>query len=138
MCHLPQTVNAKLSNGEYDFNPSFEYIKPYLQDADITLLEPFADFDACMYFAANGDPAVSYHDPVKDLMLNTVMLVKLLTAVKFDRFVYFSSGAVYDTLPGEVNPGEQHTWPPSRAHLVPTVFSAARATNQRRRLRSRN
>jgi poly-gamma-glutamate capsule biosynthesis protein CapA/YwtB (metallophosphatase superfamily) len=37
MCHLPQTTNAKLSNGTYDFNPSFEYIKPYLQDADITI-----------------------------------------------------------------------------------------------------
>jgi hypothetical protein len=37
MCHLPQTNNAKLSNGEYDFNPSFEYIKPFLQDADITI-----------------------------------------------------------------------------------------------------
>ena len=37
MCHLPQTNNAKLPNGEYDFNPSFEYIKPYLQDADITI-----------------------------------------------------------------------------------------------------
>lgn len=37
MCHLPQTNNAKLSNGEYDFNPSFEYIKKYLQDADITI-----------------------------------------------------------------------------------------------------
>lgn len=37
MCHLPQTNNAKLSNTEYDFNPSFEYIKPYLQDADITI-----------------------------------------------------------------------------------------------------
>ena len=37
MCHLPQTNNAKLSNGNYDFNPSFEYIKPYLQDADITI-----------------------------------------------------------------------------------------------------
>ena len=37
MCHLPQTQNAKLANGTYDFNPSFEYIKPYLQDADITI-----------------------------------------------------------------------------------------------------
>jgi poly-gamma-glutamate synthesis protein (capsule biosynthesis protein) len=37
MCHLPQTNNAKLNNGEYDFNPSFEYIKPYLQDADMTI-----------------------------------------------------------------------------------------------------
>ncbi len=37
MCHLPQTNNAKLSNGEFNFNPSFEYIKPYLEDADITI-----------------------------------------------------------------------------------------------------
>ena len=37
MCHLPQTNNAKLSDGTFDFNPSFEYIKPYLQDADITI-----------------------------------------------------------------------------------------------------
>ncbi len=37
MCHTPQTNNARLSNGTYDFNPSFEYIKAYLQDADITI-----------------------------------------------------------------------------------------------------
>ena len=37
MCHLPQTNNAKLSDGTYDFNPSFEYIKLYLQDADLTI-----------------------------------------------------------------------------------------------------
>lgn len=37
MCHSPQTNNAKLSDGSYDFKPSFEYIKPYLQNADITI-----------------------------------------------------------------------------------------------------
>lgn len=37
MCHLPQTTNAKLSDGSYNFNPSFEYIKSYLQQADITI-----------------------------------------------------------------------------------------------------
>lgn len=37
MCHLPQTKNSKLSNGSYNFNPSFEYIKPYLQNADLTI-----------------------------------------------------------------------------------------------------
>lgn len=56
MCHLPQTNNAKLSNGEFDFNPSFEYIKPYLQDADITIgnlettfagtVQPYAGYPA--------------------------------------------------------------------------------------------
>lgn len=37
MCHKPQTTNAEVSPGVYDFKPSFEYIKPYLQDADITI-----------------------------------------------------------------------------------------------------
>lgn len=37
MCHLPQTNNARLKSGDYDFSPSFEYVKPYLQDADLTI-----------------------------------------------------------------------------------------------------
>lgn len=37
MCHKPQTNNAAIGNNSYDFNPSFQYIKPYLEDADITI-----------------------------------------------------------------------------------------------------
>ena len=37
MCHKPQTANAEVKPGVYDFSPSFEYIKPYLQDADLTI-----------------------------------------------------------------------------------------------------
>lgn len=37
MCHKPQTTNAEVKPGVHDFRPSFEYIKPYLQDADITI-----------------------------------------------------------------------------------------------------
>lgn len=37
MCHKPQTSNAEVSPGVYNFKPSFEYIKPYLQDADLTV-----------------------------------------------------------------------------------------------------
>jgi poly-gamma-glutamate capsule biosynthesis protein CapA/YwtB (metallophosphatase superfamily) len=36
MCHMPQTNNSKTASG-YDFNPSFEYVKPYLEDADLTM-----------------------------------------------------------------------------------------------------
>lgn len=36
MCHKPQTANAATGN-TYDFNPSFQYVKPYLEDADITI-----------------------------------------------------------------------------------------------------
>lgn len=37
MCHKPQTNNAEIKAGVFDFRPSFEYIKPYLQNADLTI-----------------------------------------------------------------------------------------------------
>ncbi len=35
--HVPQIEQAHLGGGEYDFTPSFEIIKPYLQEGDITV-----------------------------------------------------------------------------------------------------
>jgi len=63
-----------------------------------------ASFDACLYLAANGDPAKSADRPAWDLSLNTLALVTLLEHVSFGHFVYVSSGAVYDGLRGEVSP----------------------------------
>lgn len=37
MCHKPQVTNATIGPGRYDFNPSFTYVKKYLEDADITI-----------------------------------------------------------------------------------------------------
>lgn len=37
MCYSPQINNCKLINGGYDFNPNFEFIKSYLEDADFTI-----------------------------------------------------------------------------------------------------
>ena len=63
-----------------------------------------ASFDACLYLAANGDPAKSADRPAWDLALNTLALVTLLEHVRFGHFVYVSSGAVYDGLRGDVSP----------------------------------
>jgi nucleoside-diphosphate-sugar epimerase len=63
-----------------------------------------ASFDACLYLAANGDPAKSSDRPAWDLTLNTLALVTLLQHVRFGHFVYVSSGAVYDGLRGDVSP----------------------------------
>jgi nucleoside-diphosphate-sugar epimerase len=60
--------------------------------------------DACIYLAANGDPAHSAHAPAEDLRANAVALVNLLSACAFARLVFFSSGAVYDGLRGDVGP----------------------------------
>lgn len=54
MCHLPQTNNARLKSGEYDFRPSFEYVKPYLRDADLTI----GNLETT--FAGTGQPYAGY------------------------------------------------------------------------------
>jgi 2',3'-cyclic-nucleotide 2'-phosphodiesterase (5'-nucleotidase family) len=54
MCHTPQYDNSKNPDGTYDFNPSFSYIKPYLEKADLTMgnLE--------LTFAGKGIPYAGY------------------------------------------------------------------------------
>ncbi len=37
MFHLPQIYSSRTSNGAYDFNPPFRYIKDYLLDADLAI-----------------------------------------------------------------------------------------------------
>ena len=53
-------------------------------------------FDACVYLAGNGDPNRSCEDPAYDLNANTGTLLNLFSGgITFDKFIYFSSGAVY-------------------------------------------
>lgn len=61
-------------------------------------------FDSILYLAANSDPALSAVDPGTDLAAGPVALVNLLSTCRCRRLVYFSSGAVYDGLRGEVGP----------------------------------
>src|SRR5438445_4005907 len=62
------------------------------------------EFDACLFLAANGDPARSVGDPRFDLASNTATVLEVLHSVRIQRLVYVSSGAVYDGLKGEVSP----------------------------------
>jgi nucleoside-diphosphate-sugar epimerase len=73
-------------------------------DAVSAFARAMPSFDACLYLAANGDPAKSAERPAWDLTLNTVALVTLLEQVRFGHVVYVSSGAVYDGLRGDVSP----------------------------------
>ena len=63
-----------------------------------------AYFDLCIYLSANGNPAFSALDPLIDLKKNTLALVNFLNQIRIERFVFFSSGAVYDGLKGKVSP----------------------------------
>lgn len=53
-------------------------------------------FDACLFLAANGDPALSVSDPLWDLQMTTETLINVATNFDITKFVYLSSGAVYD------------------------------------------
>jgi len=76
--------------------------------ADVAALRASAEhagpIDAAFYLAANGDPAASSRDPLRDLRLNTVALLTFLEHCPVPRLVYLSSGAVYDGLGGTVTP----------------------------------
>src|SRR5690348_12148118 len=72
--------------------------------AGLLLAAESPSFDCCVFLAANGDPAVSVSDPQFDLRANTATLLELLQHVQVQRFVYVSSGAVYDGLKGSVSP----------------------------------
>jgi nucleoside-diphosphate-sugar epimerase len=65
----------------------------------------FQSYDACIYLAANGDPAYSSHAPVEDLRANALAVLQVVTHWTFGHFIFFSSGAVYDGLHGAVDPG---------------------------------
>src|SRR5262245_44126371 len=69
-----------------------------LTDADAVrdLARRSGPCDVALYLAANGDPAASADRPGWDLRLNTVAVVNFLEQVETGRFVYMSSGAVYD------------------------------------------
>ena len=61
-------------------------------------------FDACLFLAGNSNPARSVEDPRYDWMANVGTLLNVLNTFKFDRFLYVSSGAVYDGHRGLVSP----------------------------------
>jgi len=70
------------------------------------------DWESCLYLAAKVDIPWSVREPQQDLLVNTAPLLNLLDAIHVGRFVYFSSGAVYDGLQGEVGP---------RMNVTPTL-----------------
>ncbi|HEV7229839.1 MAG TPA: CapA family protein [Bacteroidia bacterium] len=69
MCHVPQYENSKNADGTYDFNPSFTFVKPYLEQADLTMgnLElTFAGTDIPLAGYPTFNAPDSYADAVKN------------------------------------------------------------------------
>lgn len=62
------------------------------------------ELDMVIYLAGNGDPAFSVTHPAVDLSDTVLGLVNFISSFKVRKFIYFSSGAVYDGLSGPVSP----------------------------------
>ena len=67
-------------------------------------LQSSGPFDAILHLAANPDARSSVDDPRADLEANVLTTINLLKEVDCRRFLYFSSGSVYDGLSGDVSP----------------------------------
>ena len=64
-----------------------------VQAADVQALRAAAgEIDAALYLAANGDPAASARDPIRDLQLNAVALLTFLEHCPVPHLVFLSSG----------------------------------------------
>ncbi len=99
------------SSGFLDFlrKNSLDHITPLQMDLSskdaISKICKFTrTFDKCVFFVGNGDPAISITRPAFDLASNCLTLVNLLEEISFEKFIYLSSGAVYDGLVGPVSP----------------------------------
>jgi len=62
------------------------------------------DIDVCVYLAANTNVRELVEEPIKDVTTNVIPLLNFLKYFKGRRLVYFSSGAVYMGLKGQVSP----------------------------------
>ena len=62
------------------------------------------EWEAVIYLAGNGDPAYSVTHPEEDLTDTVLGLLNFCRCFQAGKFIYFSSGAVYDGLEGPVSP----------------------------------
>lgn len=66
--------------------------------------EQGGEWGAVIYLAGNGDPAWSVSHPEKDLTDTVLGLLNFCRHFRAEKFIYFSSGAVYDGISGPVSP----------------------------------
>jgi len=72
---------------------------------------PSQHMDLGIHLAGNGDPTLSVINCNYDLIANTIYTLNLFDRFDFDKFIYFSSGAVYDGLTGAVSPSKTRVNP---------------------------
>lgn len=67
-------------------------------------LEKLKNVDVCVYLAANTNVRQLFEDPTLDVTTNIAPLTNFLKYFRGRRLIFFSSGAVYTGLEGQVSP----------------------------------
>lgn len=62
-------------------------------------------FDMCVYIMGNSDIGLSRREPLTDVSINIHSLLNLLKNIYVKKFIFMSSGAVYEGYRGLVHPG---------------------------------
>jgi UDP-glucose 4-epimerase len=89
-------------------------------DVSKTVEKASDHFDCVLYLAGNRDPKKSITDPLSDMESTVKELIMFLENFSCGKFVYLSTGAVYDGLKGRVSPD---------SGLFPTLpYAISRAT----------
>ena len=86
--------------------PNAQYFKADLTDrkAMKSVATSVKDgFDACIHLAGQTDIARSFSDPAEDLKENVLPIINLLSVFKVSRFIYASTGSVYEGQSGMVD-----------------------------------
>jgi UDP-glucose 4-epimerase len=102
-------------NTSYDFTDflnsnNLSHVTPSrveMRDADSVknaFKETGAEFDVCLYVMGNSDIGLSRREPLTDLSYNINSLLNLIQTVKVRKFIFMSSGSVYEGHKGLVNP----------------------------------
>jgi len=70
-------------------------------------LEKLKNVDVCVYLAANTNVPQLFEDPTLDVATNIAPLTNFLKHFRGRRLIFFSSGAVYMGLEGQVSPSSK-------------------------------
>jgi UDP-glucose 4-epimerase len=62
------------------------------------------EFDVCLYVMGNSDIALARREPLTDIRTNIHSLINLLKRIQVEKFIFMSSGAVYEGHRGLVDP----------------------------------
>ena len=94
-----------------------------LADAKKIVRETGTNFDVCLYAMGNSDIGKSTKDPIVDIHFNVIPLLNLLKTIYVKKFIFISSGSVYEGYKGLVNPS---------LPVNPTIpYSVSKLTSER-------